>query len=79
MAMVVAPSEDTAAEVVPPVAVREPVVNCLIDWDMLTSSKPSTPVPIMPFLNCLLMVSVGLNRPFMPSTSPALAAGLTVA
>jgi len=27
----------------------------------------------------LLMVSVGLNRPFMPSTRPALAAGLTVA
>ena len=63
MAMVVAPSAVIAAEVVPPVAVREPVVNCLMDCDILISSKPSTPVPIMPFLNCLLIVSVGLNRP----------------
>ena len=34
----VGPSEVTAAEVVPPVAVREPQVNDLIDWLMLTSS-----------------------------------------
>ena len=58
---------------------RVPVVCCLIDCDILTSSKPNTPVPIKPFLNCLEIVSVGLKRPFMPSTKPALAAGLTVA
>ena len=75
--MVVAPRVVTAAEVVP--LVRLPVVNTLMDCDMATSSKPSTLDPIMPALNCLLTVSVGLNRPFRPSTRPALAAGLTVA
>ena len=38
IAMVVAPSVVTAADVVPPVAVRLPTVNDLIDWLMFTSS-----------------------------------------
>jgi len=78
MATAVAPSEVIDAEVEPPVAVREPVVNCLIDCDMLSSSNPRMPSPNMPFLNCAEIVLTGLNKPFMPSMSEALAAGFTV-